>query len=279
MKTPEQNAAETWGSPEVVAARRKWTEAQEATTREATEVLLAAAQLRPGMRVLDLASGTGNPALAIAAAVAPQGQAAATDIVPDLLAYAEERARARGLANFSTQQASADSLPFPDVSFDLVTCRFGVMFFPQLPAALREVRRVLKLGGRAVFVAWGPTSQPFFQLTFGLLLQHVDTSFEAEAHEPFKFGQQGTLSAALKGAGFPDVREESREITLRFPGSVEEFWTYLLESAALVRKLFEGIAPEKRDRVLAQAYTALRPHADGSNVLIPAMIVVASATR
>lgn len=279
MNAPEQNAAQTWGNPAVVAARRRWTEASEATTREATEALLAAAQLRPGMRILDLASGTGNPALSIATAIAPDGHVTATDFVPDLLAYADERARARGLANFSTRHASADALPFPDASFDLITCRFGVMFFPDVPGALCEAGRVLKPGGRVIFAAWGPTTQPFFQLTFGILLRHVDASLASEAHAPFKFGRPGTLSAALKSAGFAEVGEEFREIILRFPGAVEEFWQYMLESAALVHHLFESIAPENRDRFVAEAHAALRPCADASRVHIPAAIVLASATR
>jgi ubiquinone/menaquinone biosynthesis C-methylase UbiE len=279
LTAPEQNAAHTWGDPAVVAARRRWTSASDATTREATEALLAAAELRPGLRVLDLASGNGNPALSIAAAVAPDGRVVATDVVPDLLAYAGERARAGGLTNFSTRQASADSLPFPDASFDLLTCRFGVMFFPDVPRALEEARRVLKTGGRVIFAAWGPTAQPFFQLTFGILLRHVDASFAAEAHSPFKFGHPGTLSAALSSAGFDEVREESREMVLRFPGTVEEFWQYMLESAALVHKLYESIAPGKRERFVAEAHAALRPCVDGPRVHIPATIVLASALR
>ncbi|MGH9581069.1 MAG: class I SAM-dependent methyltransferase, partial [Terriglobales bacterium] len=269
----------TWGDPAVVAARRRWTPASEATTREATEALLAAAELRPGLHVLDLASGTGNPALSIAAAIAPDGRVFATDIVPGLLAYADERARGSGLANFSTRQASADSLPFPDASFDLLTCRFGVMFFPDVPRALQKARRALKIGGRVVFAAWGSTAQPFFQLTFGILLRHVDASYAAEAHSPFKFGQPGTLFEALRSAGFAAVHEESREIALRFPGTVEEFWHYMLESAALAHQLFESIAPGKRERFIAEAHAALRPYADGPSVNIPAAIVLASATR
>jgi ubiquinone/menaquinone biosynthesis C-methylase UbiE len=279
VNAPGQDDTHAWGDPAVVAARRRWSAAGEATTREATDALLAAAQLRPGLRVLDLASGNGNPALAIAAAVAPDGRVVATDPVPDLLAQAAERARTAGIGTLTTRQASADALPFPDASFDLVTCRFGVMYFPDLPRALAEVRRVLKPGGRVVFAAWGAATQPFFQFTFGILLRYVDPSFAAEAHSPFKFGRPGTLAADLNEAGFTAVREEFRDIALRFPGTVEEFWQYMAESAALVHQLLESLAPAQRDRFLAEACAALRPCADGPEVRISAVVVIASATR
>jgi ubiquinone/menaquinone biosynthesis C-methylase UbiE len=279
VPAPQPSPAETWGDPAVVAARRRWSAAAEATTREITDALIAAAKLRPGLRVLDLASGNGNPALAIAAAVAPHGRVVATDPVPDLLVQAAERARAAGLANLSTQQAGADALPFSDASFDLVTCRFGIMYFPDLPRALGEARRVLKPGGRAVFAAWGPTSQGFFQLIFAPLLRYVDASFAAEAYSPFKFGAPGTLAAPLASAGFTAAREEFRDITLRFPGSVEVFWVYMRESAALVHQMYESLAPAQRERFLAEAHAALRPCAAGPEVRIPANIVLASATR
>src|SRR5882762_2432904 len=151
-----------WTGDRTVAAWRKW-HAQIATfTHGATEAIIEAAHLRPGMRVLDLASGVGDPALSIAREVAPSGRVTATDLGPGMISLAEELARKKGLTNIEFREASAESLPFPNESYDVLTCRFGIMFFPDLPKALRECLRVLKPGGRAVFVAWGKKEQPFF---------------------------------------------------------------------------------------------------------------------
>src|ERR1700681_2121206 len=160
-----------WTGDRTVAAWRKWHAQIAAFTQGATEAILESAHLRPGMRVLDLASGVGDPALSIAREVAPSGRVTATDLGPGMMSLAEELARKKGLTNIEFRVASADSLPFPDASYDAVTCRFGVMFFPDPGAALRECLRVLKPGGRATFVAWGPKEQPFFAVTSGVLLK------------------------------------------------------------------------------------------------------------
>src|SRR4051794_34281676 len=94
----------------------------------ATELMLAALTVRPGLRVLDVASGPGDPAIALAATLAPtDGQVVATDLVPEMLRLGEERAAERGITNLTFQQADAEALPFPDASFGAVTCRFGLM--------------------------------------------------------------------------------------------------------------------------------------------------------
>src|SRR5439155_5325472 len=120
------------------------------------------AGLWPGLDVLDLASGTGEPALTLAPLVLPGGTVTATDLLPEILAVAEEQAAQQGRANLRCGVADAGDLPFADASFDRVTCRFGVMFFPDVPRALREVCRVLRPGGRAAFTAWGPAAEQTF---------------------------------------------------------------------------------------------------------------------
>src|SRR3981189_1096938 len=162
-----------WTGDRTVAAWRKWHAQIAAFTRGATEAILEAAHLRSGMRVLDLASGVGDPALSIAIEVAPNGRVTATDLGPGMISLAEELARKRGRTNIDFREASAESLPFPDESYDVLTCRFGIMFFPDLHKALRECLRVLKPGGRVVFVAWGKKEQPFFTTTAGIVLRHV----------------------------------------------------------------------------------------------------------
>src|SRR6266404_4031283 len=162
-----------WTGDKTVAAWRKWHAQIAAFTRGATEAILESAHLRPGMRVLDLASGVGDPALSIAAEVAPSGRVTATELGLGMISLAEELARKKSLANIEFREANAESLPFADASFDVLSCRFGIMFFPDLAKALRECLRVLKPGGRAAFVAWGKKEQPFFSTTAGIILKRV----------------------------------------------------------------------------------------------------------
>ena len=94
-----------------------------------TRVLIDAARLSSGLDVLDLASGPGDPALSIAQIVGPKGHITATDQSEEMIKGAIGRASSRGLKNFDAKAANAESLPFPDDSFDRVTSRFGAMLF------------------------------------------------------------------------------------------------------------------------------------------------------
>ncbi len=267
-----------WAS--VAEGRRRWAEKVAVLTGAATEAILDAAQVREGMQVLDLASGGGEPALALAAAVGTNGHVTATDLAPEVLAIAEENAQKRGLTNITFQQADAEALPFPDRSFDRVTCRFGVMFFLNLGQALREIYRVLKPGGRVAFVAWGAFEQnPLFTNTVGIAMKHLPTPPEAGVFIPFKFGEAGKLAAALQEAEFRQVEEEFRTVPWPWPGPVEELWHYAQEVSACFRPVYDSIPKEKKEQVTGGVLVALRPDFDGRHVNLQALIVVASAVR
>src|SRR5580693_5941661 len=113
-----------WGSQYRLVAAEKWKAKSAAMGQPVTDALVEYARPQAGMRVLDLASGTGEPAISLAARVGGEGHVTALDLSSELLQIATERAQQRGLTNFSTKQADAQQLPFSDQSFDLVTSRF-----------------------------------------------------------------------------------------------------------------------------------------------------------
>ena len=137
------------------AAWRRWHDKSVHFWRELTDGIIRAARLERGQRVLDLASGTGDPAIAIGERVGPEGHVVVTDIAPQMVEIARENAARSGAGNFSFEVVDAHAMPFADASFDRVTCRLGVMFFWDCQRALSEIRRVLKAGGTAAFVALG----------------------------------------------------------------------------------------------------------------------------
>ncbi len=261
-----------WTGDRTVAAWRKW-HAQIATfTHGATEAIIEAAHLRPGMRVLDLASGVGDPALSIAREVAPSGRVTATDLGPGMMSLAEELARKKDLTNIDFREANAESLPFADKSYDVLTCRFGVMFFPDLPKALCECFRVLKPLGRAVFVAWGKKGQPFFTTTAGIVLKHVPVPPpppDPDAPSLFMFGDRDRLRRALQAAGFSNVHEEDRIVAGRWASSVEEYWEQFTEVAAPFRPLIDQLTPEKKGQAKAEILAALKKFWNGKELKYP----------
>ncbi len=290
MRTPDpakiqklrEHLHQEWTGDRTVAAWRKW-HAQIATfTHGATEAIIEAAHLRPGMRVLDLASGVGDPALSIAKEVAPSGRVTATDLGPGMMSLAEELARKKGLTNIDFREANAESLPFADKSYDVLTCRFGVMFFPDLPKALCECFRVLKPLGRAVFVAWGKKGQPFFTTTAGIVLKHVPVPPpppDPDAPSLFMFGDRDRLRRALEAAGFSNVHEEDRIVAGRWASSVEEYWEQFTEVAAPFRPLIDQLTPEKKDQAKAEILAALKKFWSGKELNMPLEIVIGTGIR
>lgn len=271
---------EEWTEDATVRAWRKWQAPLSGFTRGATEAILQAAQLRPGMHVLDLASGVGDPSLVVAEAVGPSGHVVATDLGPGMIGLAEELARARGLRNLEFRVVNVEALPFRDSSFDVVTCRFGVMFFPDQPKAFRECLRVLKRGGRVAFVVWGTREQPFLATTVGILTRYVEVPPpDPDAPHAFMFGQRGLLKSRLEAAGFAEAREEVRTIPARWVGSPEEYWEQFTEVAAPFRPLVAKLRGETRACAEAEILTGLRKLSDGTAVTMPLEIVIGTGIR
>jgi SAM-dependent methyltransferase len=276
------NLRQEWTSDRTVAAWRKWHAQIAAFTRGATEALLEAAQLHPGQRVLELACGVGDPALSIAAAVAPSGRVMATDLGPGMMSLAEELARTKGLTNIEFREANAEALPFPNESYDVLTCRFGIMFFPDLPRALRESLRVLKPGGRTVFVAWGKKEQPFATTTAGIILKHLPVPPpppDPDGPSLFMFGERGRLRRALEAAGFASVHEEERIVAGRWQLSLEEYWEQFTEVAAPFRPLLDQLTPGKLAEAKAESLATLKKFWNGKELNMPLEIVIGSGTR
>jgi ubiquinone/menaquinone biosynthesis C-methylase UbiE len=235
-----------------------------ATTRTsswqaATDLIIAALDIRPGMRILDVASGPGEPAISLAAAVAPDGKVTATDLVPEMLAMAEENAHERGVANIAFRQANVAALPFSDHSFDAVTCRFGVMIFPDVQRGLGEMRRVLVPGGRAVCLLWGPPEQNAQMRPLAVVREYVDLPEPApgEPHR-FLFAAPGELAAQLRAAGFRQVEEAMHHLPVQWIGTPEERWDAMRRNNRRMATAVAALAPEQHAALTRDVLDAIR---------------------
>ena len=257
-------------------AAEKWKAKSAVLGNAVTEALVEYSCPMPGMRVLDLASGTGEPGISLSQRV-PQGSVIAVDQSSGLLDIAAKRARDKSLLNFTTQQADAHQLPFADQSFDLATCRFGVMFFSDAQRALAELRRVLKPGARACFAAWGSKDQPYWQSTLKIVQQHVGGNIlQPGGSDPFRFSAAGSLSAVLTGSGFHEVQESTHRLPWTWPGDAEEAFEYFCAVSAPFRPMLERVPAGEWPAIRAEAKAAMERYRVGDEIRFGADVVLAS---
>lgn len=175
-------------------------------------------RLVPGIRVLDVACGTGNLTLPAARTGA---EVIGVDIAPNLLDQARTRAEAEGL-NARFDEGDAEKLPYPDASFDAVISMFGVMFAPRPELSAAELLRVCRPGGRIALANWTPGG--FVGQMFKTIAGHVPPP--AGVPSPLQWGDEATVRERL-GSGCSDLRTTPRMIAFEFPFSpaeVVEFW-------------------------------------------------------
>ncbi len=273
---PDTNGT-NWGSSFRLTASEKWRAKSAAMGADVTHALVEYSRPVPGMQVLDLASGTGEPAISLASLIAPDGHVTALDLSTDLLKIARRRAQQRGLDNFAAHNADAHMLPFRDDSFDLITSRFGVMFLGG--DALTEALRVLKRGARACFAAWGPFEQPYWSSTMGIVHRHVGGAIVPADHDPFRYSQAGSLSAALRHAGFVEVEETIRTLPWTWNGSAEDVWEYAKTVATPFRPMLDRVRPEQWPEINEEVHSAVCRFRDGDAIKFGAAIVLASGKK
>jgi ubiquinone/menaquinone biosynthesis C-methylase UbiE len=207
-------------------------------TRRIVPALLRAARLAPGMRVLDVATGTGLAAEAAAEAVGPTGRVVAADISPAMLDHARERLGA--LPNVSLSVEDGQDLGFGAESFDAVLCNMGLMYFPNPVRGLSEFRRVLRPGGRAAVSVFTRADRALVGgLVRAAVARHVPSK-AAEAERFFSLGDEPRLHAHFEAAGFTDVETATEALSFAF-ASFDEY--------------FGGV--ERGEGHMGQEYTAL----------------------
>lgn len=257
-------------------AWNKWAERVEKMARRFNEPLIEAAGIAPGMHVLDLASGAGEPALTIARAVGADGQVTATDMLDDMLDGTRRRAREAGLSQLACEVADMEALGFDDASFDRVTCRFGIMFVPDPVKAMREARRVLKPGGRTAWMVWGPMEDT----TLLNVIQREVRAFLDLGPVPelpqFRFGGGGILAEMLSKAGFADVKE--REIKFdASPPAGSKFWEANVEMS--FAEELAGMEPDRRAALDEQIERGFDAYLDGDRYQVKAHVRIGTGVK
>lgn len=261
-----QNVAEAW---------HRWIPLLSQWAGPVTELMLDLARIGSGTRVLDLAAGDGDQSLMAARRVGPTGYVLATDLAPNLIAFAAQSAREAGLSQMEARVMDADHLELEDASFDAVISRFGLMFFPHRQQALAEIHRVLKPGGRkATIVFTTPDKTPFFSIPIAIIRRQAHLPAPPPGQPgPFSLGASGVLEDALRQAGFREVEARVVSAPLRM-ASVAECVRWEQETFGALQQMLAGLDEAAQQAVWEEIEKELRQFEGPNGFESPCEVIV-----
>lgn len=204
------------GAGRPLTAVQAWTrydDDEQRLSAHVSERMLALASLRPGLRVLDIATGRGEPAIRAALRVAPGGSVVATDPSDEMLEFARARAIREAVTNVSFVVTDAETLAgIPEQAFDAALCRWGLMFFERPPEAIRAIRRKLKPASVLVSAVWSaPEHVPWWSMPREILARHASVApVDPLKPGPFRYASRDVLRSDLQSCGFKLEVEEER---------------------------------------------------------------------
>ena len=203
-------------------------------------------RLAAGERVLDVCCGSGASAIPAAEIVGPTGSVIGVDLAENLLALARSKAEKQGLTNIQFRVGDMTQLPFDDESFDVVVCVFGIFFVPDMEAALRELKRVLRSGGKVAITTWGPRFFEPASTAFWESVRDVRPDLYKGFNPWDRISDVDAVSSLLMSAGFETVAAvaESGEQPVNSP---DDWWAMIMGSG--YRGTVAQLEPADRERV------------------------------
>src|SRR5215467_2077495 len=214
-------------------------------TRHFVPFLLRAARVAPGMRVLDIATGTGLAAEAALGIVGPTGHVTAADFSPAMVERARERLAQAQNASVAVEDGQA--LSFSDRTFDAVICSLGLMFFPDPPRGLAEFHRVLRPGGRAA-VSVNTVAERSYNTRINLAIARYVPSLAEAASRIFSLGDEKKLRSLFEAAAFRDV-EITTEIHRFSLPSFDAYFKPFEQGAGSPGQAFVSLSEDARHAV------------------------------
>lgn len=261
----------------------KWYDLFETGAARATGELLAAVGLVSGQQVLDLGSGTGQPALAAAALVGPTGRVTSFDQAAQMLAIARRRAEELGLANIEFLERDLEQLELAPESFDAAISRWSLMFLPDVDGTLAKTHDALRPGGTFAATVWGPAPKvPLLSTGFGIAAERVGLGAPPPGTpSPFSMADPDRVAAQMTAAGFAKVEVE--QCPLEFTvASADEFadFSWELLPGWLRQRLAEEQGDTDGSRLRRAVFEVARTYeSDLGTLTVPCLSYLVRAVR
>lgn len=275
----KEHERKTWAA--VAEGWRRRDELLRKSSAPVTERMLELAAIGTGHHVLDIASGTGEPAISAAQRVGDTGRVIGTDLVDDMLTVAREKATHAKLKNIEFRCIDGEALEFVTSSFDAVTIRWGLMFMPEPEACLRRVYRQLKNNGRVVIACWAePERNPFVSVIMEILAKYREMPKPTpNATGMFSFADAERLRTVLQVSGFVDIKIEDMVVDIIEVDSAATYCATMLDLAGPVKVLVDQLDSKTRDRFIENVVsTASQNEVEGA-LRMRGTTWIASATR
>jgi SAM-dependent methyltransferase len=262
------------------AAWRRWNPILDRWYGEVTRQMLDLARIQPGQRILDVATGAGEPAVSAAERVGPSGYVLATDIAEGIVELALQVARERGLKQIETRAMDGEKLDLPDASFDAVLCRLGLMYMPHPVTALREWRRALRPGGRVAVVVFStPDRNSWGAMPASIIRGRAQLLPPVPGQPgPFSLGAPGVLEGVFREAGFADPEVHTVPVPLRMASSAE-YVRVAREAFGAFNAMMAHLPTQERDSVWNEVEGSMRSFESPGGFEVPGECLVGAATK
>ena len=235
------NAAPGW---------KKWWKTIETATQEVSKRLVELAEIKPGSKVLDIATGIGEPALTAAKQVGSTGHILAIDISPRMISFAKERAISLGLQEVvEFKEGDAETFDLPSSTFDAALCRWGLMFLPNPKAGLSNIYGSLVKGGHFAAAVWAsPKKVPFISVPMNIVLQETNSP-PPRTLGPFSMSDQNNLKKFYEESGFIHIVIEKIKVVSDFDSS-DDFTTFTIDHGGpALQKILAEETNERRQQI------------------------------
>ncbi len=265
-----------WSSSEMAERWQQDVERRRQDMAEATQRMLEAARLKPGDHVLDIAAGTGDQSIFAARIVGPGGSILTTDISAEMLNIAARVVQQEGLTNITTRVMDAEQLDLEDNAFDAVICRLGLMLIPHFQQALREIRRVLKPGGKLAALVWSaPENNPLFSLPLAILSKYARGA-SSHLPNPFALSDPTVFERELTEAGFYEVITRAIPLQSHY-ASLDAF----LQSTAsrLTAGVMGQLSQQEQQQLLGEVRQALSLFEGSHGLVAPAELLLGVGSK